>query len=187
MASSDGPTLPDYLRPGLDVVFVGINPGGYSAQVGKYFATSTNRFWRALSRSGLVEIERQLVPGDEAWLNDVGIGFTDVVKRSSNGASSLKAADFKRWAPVTREKLHEAAPAVVCFTGLLGYRWFMQYAEAAKVKPELGEQSVPLGSSHVFVAPNPSAANAAFSLDVIAGWYRELSELRDRLKGNARG
>jgi TDG/mug DNA glycosylase family protein len=187
MASSDGPTLPDYLRPGLDVVFVGINPGGYSAHVGKYFATTTNRFWRALSRSGLVEIERELLPGDESWLNDVGIGFTDVVKRSSNSASSLKAADFRRWAPVTRDKLHEAAPAVVCFNGLMGYRWYMQYAAAVKVKPELGEQDAPLGSSRVFVAPNPSAANAAFSLDVISGWYCELRDLRDRLKGDKRG
>ena len=36
-------TLPDYLAPGLDIVFVGINPGRYSAEVGHYFATSRNR------------------------------------------------------------------------------------------------------------------------------------------------
>ena len=33
------PTLPDYLKPGLEVVFVGINPGDYSASVGKYYAS----------------------------------------------------------------------------------------------------------------------------------------------------
>ena len=32
------------------------------------------------------------------------------------------------------------------------------------------------------LAPNPSAANAAFSLDVIVSWYQRLRELRDRLK-----
>ena len=47
-----GKTLPDYLRPGLDVVFVGLNPGCYSAQVGHYFAFKPNRFWSALSASG---------------------------------------------------------------------------------------------------------------------------------------
>ena len=30
-------TLPDYLAPDLDIVFVGINPGAYSAEVGHYF------------------------------------------------------------------------------------------------------------------------------------------------------
>ena len=32
--------LPDYLAPGLDVIFVGINPGLYSATVGQYYAAS---------------------------------------------------------------------------------------------------------------------------------------------------
>ena len=98
------PTLPDYLRPGLDVVFVGINPGAYSARVGKYFATPQNRFWPALNRSGIVDAGRDLRPGDEAWLADLGLGFTDVVKRASSSASSLRAADFRKWAPVARDR-----------------------------------------------------------------------------------
>jgi TDG/mug DNA glycosylase family protein len=47
-------TLPDYLVPGLDLVFVGINPGLRSAQEGHYFATPANRFWPAINRSGLL-------------------------------------------------------------------------------------------------------------------------------------
>ncbi len=176
------PTLPDYLRPGLDVVFVGINPGAYSASVGKYFATPQNRFWPALNRSGIVDAGRDLGPGDEAWLNDLGLGFTDVVKRASNNASSLRAADFRKWAPVAKSKLVEAAPLVVCFNGLTGFKWFMQYGEGAKVEAKLGQQPGLLGTSRVFVAPNPSPANAVYSLDVIADWYRRLGELRDELK-----
>ena len=179
-------TLPDYLRPGLDVVFVGINPGAYSASVGKYFATPQNRFWPALNRSGIVEGGRDLGPGDEAWLGERGLGFTDVVKRASNSASSLRAADFRRWAPVAKAKLVEAAPLVVCFNGLTGFKWFMQYAENAprqtNIKAKLGQQPGLLGTSRVFVAPNPSPANAVYSLDAIAGWYRRLGELRDELK-----
>ncbi len=176
------PTLPDYLRPGLDIVFVGINPGAYSASVGKYFATPQNRFWPALNRSGLVDAGRGLGPGDEGWLNDLGLGFTDVVKRASNSASSLRAADFRKWAPVAKSKLVEAAPLVVCFNGLTGFKWFMQYGEGAKVGAKLGQQPGLLGTSRVFVAPNPSPANAVYSLDVIADWYRRLGELRDELK-----
>ena len=80
MASDSEFTLPDYLRPGLDIVFVGINPGAYSSKVGKYFATPQNRFWPALSRSGIANASRPLVPGDEAWLHEAGIGFTVPLK-----------------------------------------------------------------------------------------------------------
>lgn len=183
-------TLPDYLGPGLDVVFVGINPSAYSAQVGKYFATPQNRFWRALSASGLVAPARELLPGDEAWLSEHHrIGFTDLVKRASASASKLRAADFRRWAPQTRAKLVEAAPLVVCFNGITAYRWFLQYAEDAAAKTttgkravSLGEQEVRIGDSRVFVAPNPSPANASYSLRDIARWLQRLAALRDRAK-----
>ena len=191
---TDAPTLPDYLRPGLDLVFVGINPGAYSASVGRYFATPQNRFWAALNRSGLVRGrglpgERECAPGDEAWLFEHrAIGFTDVVKRASNSASSLRAADFRAWAPLTREKLLTASPLVVCFNGITGYKWFLQYAEGRKQDDvALGEQPDRLGDSHVFVAPNPSPANATYSLDDIAGWYRRLGGLIARARAERDG
>ncbi len=183
--SNDGhfATLPDYLCPGLDIVFAGINPGAYSASVGKYFASPQNRFWPAFNRSGLVKADRELVAGDEAWLNGCGIGFTDVVKRASASASNLKASDFRQWAPVLREKLLHCQPLVVCFNGLTGFKWYMQYGEGVKpASVVLGVQQHTIGVSRVFVAPNPSPANAAFSLDVITGWYRQLAMLRDTLK-----
>ena len=180
---TDSLTLPDYVRPGLDLVFVGINPGAYSASVGKYFATPQNRFWSALNRSGLAE-RNDLGPGDEAWLFEHrAIGFTDVVKRASNSASSLRATDFRAWAPLTREKLLETSPLVVCFNGITGYKWFLQYAEGRKQDDvPLGEQPERLGDSRVFVAPNPSPANASYSLDDIAGWYTRLADLIARAR-----
>ena len=48
-ANTDAATLPDYLRPGLDIVLVGLNPSAYSARVGHYFANPRNRFWPAVS------------------------------------------------------------------------------------------------------------------------------------------
>ena len=185
---TDAPTLPDYLRPGLDLVFVGINPGAYSASVGKYFATPQNRFWGALNRSGLIG-GRECGPGDEAWLFEHrAIGFTDVVKLASNSASSLRAADFRAWAPLTRDKLLAASPLVVCFNGITGYKWFLQYAEGRKRDDvALGEQPDRLGDSRVFVAPNPSPANASYSLDDIAGWYRRLDELIANAKAERDG
>lgn len=170
-------TLPDYLRPGLDIVFVGINPGAYSAEVGHYFATSTNRFWPAVNRSGL--LTEPLSAETDHLAVDHGIGFTDVVKRASSSASKLRVADYRMWAPVLREKLHRYQPLIVCFHGVTGYRNYLKYAEGIDSKPELGPQPGTIGSSRVFVLPNPSAANAAYSLDTLADWYGRLKEYRE--------
>ena len=126
-------TLPDYLAPGLDIVFVGINPGAYSAEVGQYFATPTNRFWPAVNRSGL--LATPLSSSTDHTAVQQGIGFTDVVKRPSNSASKLRAADFRRWAPVLKEKLERSAPMIVCFQGVTAYRNYLKYSETSTSVP----------------------------------------------------
>ena len=60
-------TLNDYLRPGLDIVFVGLNPSQYSVEVGHYFANPRNRFWAALNRSGLVDRDMTLRMTPDSW------------------------------------------------------------------------------------------------------------------------
>ena len=173
-------TLADYLAPGLDIVFVGINPGAYSAGVGHYFATPTNRFWPAIDRSGL--LATPLSSSTDHIALKQGIGFTDVVKRPSNSSSKLRAGDFRRWAPVLKEKLERFAPMIACFHGVTAYRNYLKYAEAVDLRPELGLQARDLGTSKVFVVPNPSPANAAYSLDTLVTWYVRLKALRDELR-----
>jgi len=103
-------TLPDYLRPGLDLVFVGINPGLYSVRRGHYFARSTSRFWPAFSASKLSEPVRRALGADtlcaehDAELPRFGIGFTDVVKRPTANAADLEATDFEKWVPRLLER-----------------------------------------------------------------------------------
>ncbi len=176
-------TLPDYLNRGLDIVFVGINPSAYSVDVGHYFANPRNRFWDALRRSGIVdgEITAEL----DHTLLDQGIGFTDVVKRPTSQASKLRAEDFRRWAPVLREKLVQYQPLIVCFQGILAYGNYLRYGEGTRASPVLGLQNRSIGTSVVFVAPNPSPANARFSVEDLAGWYRKLNSLRAELKSAA--
>ena len=70
----------------------------------------------------------------------------------------------------------------VCFLGVTGYRSYLKYVAGVVVRPDLGLQPRDIGPSRVFVVPNPSPANAAYSLDVLVGWYRRLKELRDGLK-----
>ena len=175
----DSTTLPDYLQEDLDIVFVGINPSEYSVGVGHYFANPRNRFWAALNKSGLVD--REVSPEDDAKLAEYGIGFTDLVKRPTRQASGLKSADYRLGAPVLREKLLRYQPRIVCFHGVTVYQPYLLHVEKVKEKPELGLQRRTIGNSHVYVVPNPSPANAVYSLEVLASWYRRLQELRLQL------
>jgi double-stranded uracil-DNA glycosylase len=176
------PTLPDYLRPGLTVVFVGINPGLYSVRQGHYFARSTNRFWPAFSSSRLSAPVRaalapeRLGPDDDARLLDFGFGFTDVVKIASGNAAALTPADYAEWAPRLLRRLEVYAPGVACFHGVTGYRAFARHA-LGDPRPDvaLGPQARRLGATRLFVAPNPSPANAHFRLEDQVAWYDRLA------------
>ena len=192
-AHADGdlpPTLPDYLRPGLRLVFVGINPGLYSARQGHYFARRTNRFWPALSRSRLSAPLRAglgrevLVPEDDVRLPDFGIGFTDVVKTPSGSVADLSRGEFARGAPDLLRKLAAFQPAVACFQGVTGFRAFVRHGLGEDGRTAgLGLQERHLGSTLLFVVPNPSPANAHFTLDDQVAWYDRVADLLDRLEG----
>ena len=166
-------TLPDLLAPGLSLVFVGLNPSEYSAREGHYFANPRNRFWHALNRSDLLPaaLGRDCTPADDSLLLEHGIGFTDVVKRPTPQGNALKAADYRRWAPELRERVLEYRPLLVCFHGLMAYKSYLRYADGEKASPELGMQPRPVGTSGVFVVPNPSPANARYSIDDLTAWY----------------
>ncbi len=107
------PTLPDLLRPRLDLVFVGINPSTYSVERGHYFARRTNRFWPSFSCSRLSEPVRRelgvdaLGPEHDRELLRFGIGFTDVVKLPSSNASQIEPKVFEEWSPNLLQRLEE--------------------------------------------------------------------------------
>jgi double-stranded uracil-DNA glycosylase len=168
-----GETLPDYLREGLDIIFVGLNPGLYSAKVGHYFAMAQNRFWSALSASGLVP--HPVGPEDDARLMEWGMGLTDVVKRPTRGIHELSRSEFRRGAKTLREKLLHYKPRIICFVGLTGYR------VCCEDRSVLGPQARSLGESQVFVIPSTSPRNAHYSLDDIIRALKDLREYRDRL------
>ncbi|MBI4337785.1 MAG: mismatch-specific DNA-glycosylase [Chloroflexi bacterium] len=185
--ADDFPTLPDYLREGLDIVSIGINPSVNSVRAGYYFATPRNRFWAALNASGLVPVP--VTPGKETverLFHEYGIGFTDVVKRPASSAGQLGPEDFRRWAPLLRERLLRFRPRIAWFHGLTAYRSYLLYGEGRREQPKLLQsfQPSPVGSTRAFVTPNPSPANAAFSLEVLTGWYRRLKQLRDEVVGH---
>ncbi len=163
-------TLPDYLAPNLDIVFVGINPGEYSARVGHYFARPQNAFWTALSESGIAP--QALTPRDDARITQFDLGLTDLVKRATRNASQVRKEEFIRGGKNLREKLEPLAPRIICFVGLTGYR------QAFDRKARLGLQTARWGKSYLFIVPSTSARNARYRKE-IPDWFRQLKKFRD--------
>jgi double-stranded uracil-DNA glycosylase len=185
-------TLPDYLAPGLRLLFVGINPSLYSVQRGHYFARPTNRFWAALSRSRLSASARaalgrdELGPADDERLLAFGIGFTDVVKVPSANAAAISSALFAEWAPRLLGQIEQSQPRVVAFQGVMGYRAFARHALGER-KPTagLGARERRIDASRLFVVPNPSPANAHVRPADQVEWYDRLADFVAAVVGEA--
>lgn len=174
-------TLPDYLATDLFFISVGLNPSLPSIEAGFYYANPRNRFWKALNASRLVDVELQPgIASIQVLFEKYKIGFTDLVKRPSSMGKDLRAADYKEWAPVLRENLLQYQPAIVWFQGQGTYQSYLQYAEGVKAKVSLGVQKQTIGRSRVFVTPNPSPANARFSLEDLVRSYNEMVSYRIR-------
>jgi TDG/mug DNA glycosylase family protein len=175
-------TLPDLLRPGLDVVFVGINPSLYSVAQGHYFARRSNRFWSCFSRSVLSERARRalgvarLEPRHDRSLAEFGFGFTDVVKRPTARASELSLSEFTAGVAQLAAKLKHCRPRVACFHGVTGYKHVVRALDSAAAPPVLGAQRLRIGATRCFLAPSPSGANAHFTPMEQTHWYDRLAE-----------
>ena len=112
-------TLPDYLRTGLDIILIGLNPSPISVKAGYYYANPRNRFWPALNGSRV--IKGTVVPGVEAveqLFAEQGLGFTDIVKRPTPMGNELRAVDFRQGAADLRQKLLEYQPRIAWFNGI---------------------------------------------------------------------
>jgi TDG/mug DNA glycosylase family protein len=120
-----GWVLPDLLRPGLRLVFVGFAASEESARRGPYYAKGGNAVWRLLHVAGLTPV--QLQPEEDARLLDYGIGATDLVKdawgRDPAVIGQLRArepdldAALRARALDLHARLLAAAPQVICFNG----------------------------------------------------------------------
>ncbi len=173
-------TLPDLLRTGLDIVFVGINPSLYSVQQGHYFARKINRFWPCFSRSALSAAARRglgvapLEPIHDRALPDYGFGFTDLVKRPTANISDLRPGELAGGAAALIEKLERFRPRVVCFHGVTIYRAVAPALGLPVADFALGPQRHRVAASALFVVPNPSPANAHFTPAQQVEWYDRL-------------
>lgn len=172
LASHRGTEVPDLLGPDLRLLFVGINPGLWTAATQTHFAHPVNRFYPALLRAGIVE--RRIDPGggmtdeDRDYLRGRGIGITNLVRRATARADELTAAELREGAAALTDLVRSRAPRVVAVAGITAYRQAFGVRMAV-----VGRQPGDLGPAQLWVVPNPSGLNAHQTVATLAEAYAE--------------
>jgi double-stranded uracil-DNA glycosylase len=159
--------LPDILAKDLSVVFCGINPGLSAAATGHHFVGRSNRFWRVIHLAGFTPEE--IAPENDRAILRHGCGLTTVVPRPTARAEQVSAQEFLSGAPLLKQKVARYAPRFVAFLGKAAYA-----ALSARPGITWGPQPLPLGGAAVWILPNPSGRNLAFSLDQLVEAYVQL-------------
>lgn len=169
-------TVPDVIGPGLQILFCGINPGLYTAAIGHHFGRPGNRFWPTLAAAGITP--RLLSPYEEQELLRFGCGITNLVARATARADELSIEELEQGGKILEEKILRYQPQTLAVLGVTAYR-----AAFRRPKAQVGPQPESIGSTGIWLLPNPSGLNAHYRLQELATVFRTLNEAVDRTKG----
>jgi double-stranded uracil-DNA glycosylase len=147
--------VPDLIAKNLIVLFAGINPGLYTAAIGRHFGRPGNRFWPALYGGGFTP--RLFSPFEESLLLDLKFGITNIVQRATVRADELTDDELRAGGQRLEAKVKRWRPTVVAFVGIHPYRIVSGIKDA-----HVGLQKPLFGGSYAWVLPNPSGLNAHY-------------------------
>ncbi len=163
-------TLPDLIGPGLRLLFVGINPGLWTAAVQTHFARPGNRFYPALRRAGVltrdINLARGMTDDDRRHFLDRGLGITNLVPRATARADELTPTELREGSLRLTEVVRTWQPRVVAVLGISAYRTAFGVPKA-----QTGEQPHLLDDARLWVVPNPSGLNAHDTIASLAVAY----------------
>ena len=175
--------VPDLLPgPGqeLRLLFVGINPGLWTAATQTHFAHPGNRFYPALLRAGVltraVDPAAGMTDEDREHLRERGIGITNLVRRATARADELTADELREGGDRLLATIARTRPAVVAVAGITAYRQAFGVRKA-----QTGEQPEPVEGARLWVVPNPSGLNAHETVESLAVAYAEPARAADLL------
>jgi TDG/mug DNA glycosylase family protein len=164
--------VPDLLGPGLRLLFVGINPGLWTAATQTHFAHPGNRFYPALLEAGIItepiSPSAGMTDEDRDRLRARGIGITNLARRATARADELTDDELRAGALELVETVRRTAPRVVAVAGITAYRTAFGARKAA-----LGRQPEPLAGAELWIVPNPSGLNAHETVHTLAAAYGE--------------
>ena len=167
--------LPTAGDPPLRLLFVGINPGLWTAATQTHFAHPGNRFYPALRRAGVITRDVRpdgMTDADRAHLRARGVGITNLARRATARASELSPDELRAGGPRLRDLVADLRPRVVAVAGITAYRQAFGLPRAAA-----GRQPEPplegWGDAQVWVVPNPSGLNAHETPASLAAAYAD--------------
>lgn len=167
LAAATSKRIRDVITGGLDVLFVGINPGLYSGAVGHHFARPGNRFWPTLFAAGFTP--RLFTGFDDQSLLELGYGVTNLVARTTASADELTKDELRAGARILRRKVLRYQPRFVASVGLTAYR-----AAFERPRATIGLQAEMIGRSKLWLLPNPSGLNAHHQAPQLRELFGEL-------------
>ena len=177
LQAAAGRRVPDLIADRLQVLFVGINPGLYSAATGHHFARPGNRFWPALHDAGFTDVE--LRPWEERRLLPLGFGITNLVARATAAADELSPDELRRGRRRLGAKVRRYCPRCVAVLGIGAFRiGFGRPRAGVGLQAELLEQAA------LWVLPNPSGLNANHQRADLAREFRALRRFATARRGS---
>jgi TDG/mug DNA glycosylase family protein len=162
-------TVPDIIRPTLKLLFVGINPGLYTAWAGYHFAHPGNRFWPALYAGGLTPT--LFKPEQNQQLLDLGFGITNMVARPTIKADELSKEELIAGGQRLVKLAEEFRPQWIAVLGTTSYRVAFNQPKA-----QVGPQDFTIGPSKVWLLTNPSGLNAHYTPAKLAEVFGQLRQ-----------
>lgn len=164
--------VPDLLGDDVRLLFVGINPGLWTAATQTHFAHPVNRFYPALLRAGIitraVDPSAGMTDEDRDHLRSRGIGITNLVRRATARASELSDDELREGGRRLESLVARLRPRVVAVAGITAYR-----AAFSSRKAATGRQPVDLEGAELWVVPNPSGLNAHETVATLAEAYAD--------------
>lgn len=172
LESYRGRSVDDLMPAHPKLVFVGINPGLWTAATGTHFAHPGNRFYPALAAAGVIprvpDFAAGLTEADRRMFLDAGIGISNLVHRATARADELDRAELREGAARLADDVARWHPRVVAVVGLTAYRQGFD-----RPKARAGRQDETLGGTELWVVPNPSGLNAHATVADLARAYAE--------------
>jgi TDG/mug DNA glycosylase family protein len=167
-----GATVPDLVGADTRLLFVGINPGLWTAATQTHFAYPGNRYYPALFEAGIIErpIDRGVGMSDDdrRYFLSRGLGISNIAHRATAKASELTAIELREGGEQLRALVGAMRPAVVAVAGITAYR-----VAFGQPKALMGEQPDGFEGARLWVVPNPSGLNAHETTSSLAAAYRE--------------
>lgn len=167
----NGAVVDDLVDLRTRLLFVGINPGLWTAAVNAHFARGGNRFWPALHAAGIlpyrVDARSGMSAQDREMVLAAGVGITNLVAVASARAEELSREQLRAGGISLTRAVARLQPRVVAMLGVTAFRVAFDRRDVG-----VGRQNDGLAGSELWVLPNPSGLNAHETVSSLATAYR---------------